>query len=35
MNRELQDLTVEGELTYQEGIALVANQAIGALNLVA
>ena len=35
MNRELQDLTVEGELAYQEGIALVANQAIGALNLVA
>lgn len=33
-NRELHDATVEAELSYQEGVALVANQAFGHLNMV-
>lgn len=34
-NRELHDMTVEAELAYQEGVALVANQAFGHLNITA
>lgn len=33
MNRELHDMTVEAELGYEEGIALAANNAFGALEI--